>query len=266
LRLLQSIIRSASRARSFVEEGKMRRLVVALLASSALSFAAQAADLPVKAPISPPPVVLYNWTGFYAGGHIGGGWVTQSSKFVSTTGVALDPVGTTYGTNRSGFLGGGQIGYNYQIQNWVLGVAGDFSWTRATADSLSNGSLLASTIHSQGKTDWYATVTGRVGYAMNNWLFYAKGGGAWVHDTYGGYAIVAGATTTNADVKSTRSGWTVGGGVEWGFWDKWTAFVEYDYIDVGTKTITFSSSAGTTSNYDVDGKFSLVKGGVNYRF
>lgn len=244
----------------------MSRFVVALLAISAFTVAARAADMPVKAR-SVAPVPMYNWTGFYAGGHIGGGWVTQNSKFLSTTGVALDPVGTTYGTNRSAFLGGGQLGYNYQIQNWVLGISGDFSWTHATVDTITNGSLVAgSVIHSQGKTDWYATLTGRVGYAFNNWLFYAKGGGAWVHDTYGGFATVAGATTTNGDVKSTRSGWTVGGGVEWGFWDRWTAFVEYDYIDVGTKTITFTSSAATTARYDINGQVSLVKGGVNYRF
>jgi outer membrane immunogenic protein len=147
----------------------------------------------------------------------------------------------------------------------VLGISGDFSWTSATVDTVTSGSLIASTIHTQGKTDWYATLTGRAGYAMNNWLLYGKGGVAWVHEVYGGYSIVAGTTVPVGDVSDTRTGWTVGGGVEWGFWEKWSAFVEYAYLDFGTKSYNFTGATFTNTN-DIKTNVSVVKAGINYRF
>lgn len=244
------------------------RVVIAAIGLFAMAASsAGAADLPSRMPTKAIPyVAAYNWTGFYVGGHIGGGWVNQSATFLSTTGVALDPAGTAYNTDHNGFLGGAQIGYNYQFQNWVVGIGADVSWTSASADTVTNGSLVAgSVLHTQGKTNWYGTVTGRVGYAWNNLLVYGKGGFAWANDTYGGYATVGGATTLYNDIKDTRTGWTLGAGVEWGFWDKWSLFAEYNYLNFGTKTYTFTAPT-VTSNYDIKSSVSIAKVGVNYRF
>ena len=248
---------------------QLYRVVLAALALCTAGVSgAFAADLPLNMPTKAvPPVAAYNWTGFYVGGHIGGGWVNESGTFLSTTGVALDPAGTVYDTDHSGFLGGAQIGYNYQIQNWVLGITGDFSWTHASADTVTNGTTgPASVIHNQAKTDWYATLAGRVGYAFNNWLLYGKGGVAWEHQVYGGFATTGAGTTVYSDLSDTRTGWTVGAGLEWGFMNNWSAFAEYDYLDFGTNNYTFTGTPAVTSNYDVKSSVSLVKVGVNYQF
>lgn len=230
----------------------------------AVGSTAYAADLPVKAPTQ--PVASYNWSGFYVGGHIGGGWINSNGTFTGTTGSPLDPTGTSYDLNNSGFLGGLQLGYNYQMGNWVLGIGGDFSWIGASHDAATDASLYAgAVIHSQEKTDWLATLTGRVGYALNDWLFYAKGGVGWIHQTYGGYATAGGATEQYNDITDTRPGWTVGGGVEWAFWRNWSAFLEYDYLDFGTKNYTFTSTS-VTATYDIKSAASELKAGINFHF
>ena len=245
----------------------MQRFAFLLTATTlfvAAGSVAYAADLSVNA--SPQPATAYNWSGLYGGAHIGGGWISSNATFTGTTGVPFDPTGTSYDIDHSGFLGGLQLGYNYQTGNWVFGVGGDFSWINASQDTVTNGSLLAgSVIHSQVKTDWLATLTGRVGYAMNNWLLYAKGGAGWARQTYGGYATSGGATVLVNDITDTRTGWTVGGGVEWGFGRNWSAFLEYDYLDFGTKSYALTSTT-STSTYDVKSSASELKAGVNYRF
>jgi outer membrane immunogenic protein len=128
--------------------------------------------------------------------------------------------------------------------------------------------------NSHVKVNWLASVTGRVGYASSNWLFYAKGGGAWAHketnsatvNPAAGGALVA---TTTGD--NTRSGWTVGGGVEWGFWQNWSAMLEYDFMDFGTttelKSATYVGPVGLNPLLkSTDFRMNVVKLGVNYRF
>ena len=243
---------------------KLASLLMVTTLFVASASIARAADLPVKA--SPQPVPPYDWSGLYLGGHIGGGWIDSSGTFTGTTGTPLDPTGTSYNLNNSGFLGGLQLGYNFQMGNWVFGVGGDFSWIGASQDTATSGSLIAgSVIHSQEETNWLATLTGRVGYAWNNWLLYAKGGVGWIDQTYGGYATSGGATVQVNDATDTRTGWTVGGGVEWGFWRNWSAFLEYDYLDFGTKSYTLTSTTSTLT-YDIKTSASELKVGVNYRF
>src|SRR6516162_1152408 len=145
-----------------------------------------AADLPVrKAPPPPPPVIVpvYNWTGFYIGGNLGGAWAsgTLTDNF---TGASLTG-------NNSGFIGGGQIGYNWQVSpQFVLGVEWMFDGT-----SISNSGrqvtvavptdLVFPTHVLQGSahTNWVSTLAARFGYAANNWLFYGKAGGGWAENS-----------------------------------------------------------------------------------
>jgi outer membrane immunogenic protein len=251
-----------------------RGLMFAIAASTIAAgcSAAFAADLPARTrmPVKAAPyVAVYDWTGFYIGGHVGGAWTDEGANYLSTTGIPLDPVGTAYSGNRTGFLGGVQAGYNWQMQHLVIGVGGDFSWTDASSDHASISTFVpAITIHTLGKTHWYGTVTGRVGYAMNNVLLYAKGGAAFTEEVYGGFATLGGVNvSTFSNLTTTRSGYVVGAGVEYGFSPNWTAFVEYNYLDFGTRNYTLTDVTNTfTANFDVRDRVNVVKGGVNYKF
>jgi outer membrane immunogenic protein len=227
----------------------MKKTSYALLAAVslfALSQSALAADMsrPVyKAP--PPAAPVWSWTGFYIGAHLGGAWSDDSATF---TGFGAG------GSDASGFIGGGQIGYNWQFNpNWVLGIEGDISWTNADGGR-TIGALTTTTDH-----NWYATLAGRLGYTAGPWMLYAKGGAAWMDADY--RATFAGGTTSVSD---TRSGWTVGVGLEWMFTQNWTAKVEYNYLDFGNQTYSFAPIAvGATG---IDTTVNLIKAGVNYKF
>lgn len=110
----------------------MRKFILALLAGAALSFAlvssGSASDLippAYKAPPGPAAIVAYNWSGFYIGGHAGGTWA--DTVVSDPTGAVFAPPGAGIDINGAGFLGGGQLGYNWQAGSWVLGVQGDGS-------------------------------------------------------------------------------------------------------------------------------------------
>jgi outer membrane immunogenic protein len=247
-------------------------LLSVAIGSIGLSGMAAAADLPARAaPYTKAPamVAVYDWSGFYIGGHIGGGWTDEHASFVGTTGLPLDPVGTAYGANRSGFLGGAQAGYNAQFQNFVVGIGGDFSWTDSSANTATAASLIpGATSNTLSRTHWYGTVTGRVGYAVNNVLLYAKGGAAFTEEVYGGSTSFGGFTVgTFNNQTTTRTGYVVGAGLEYGFAPNWTAFVEYNYLDFGSRSYTLLDSSGTfTASFNVKDDVNIVKGGINYKF
>lgn len=226
----------------------MRRLTLAILAASGIALsatAASAADLgraPVyKAPPAPAPVA-YNWAGFYVGGHLGYGWGTDSADATALGAGAGD-------VDVDGFLAGAQLGYNWQAGAFVFGLEGDWSWTNGDGDVATGlGTFTA-------ERNWYATATARVGYAWDNWLWYVKGGAAWADTDYTLVSpFIPGGIATAGD---TRSGWTVGTGVEWALGPQWSAKLEYNYLDFGDDTF-----AGV--NYDSENH--LVKVGLNYRF
>jgi outer membrane immunogenic protein len=251
------------------------RGLIFVLAASTLaigSSGALAADMAVKSPMpvkAVPYAAMYDWTGFYVGGHIGGAWTDEHATFLGTTGIPLDPVGTVYGANRAGFLGGVQAGYNYQMQNIVVGITGDFSWTDSSTDQAATSTFFgAATVHTLAKTHWYGTIAGRVGYAANNVLLYAKGGVAFTEEVYGGYTMLGGAVASAfTNQTSTRTGYVVGAGVEYGFTPNWTAFVEYNYLDFGSRSYTLVDTTNTfTATLDIKDHVNVVKGGVNYKF
>jgi outer membrane immunogenic protein len=245
----------------------------ALLAGAALAaltigaLPAAAADLatrPVyKAPVAVP--VAYNWSGFYIGGHVGYGWGEKDWDQTFTTpgfGAAFPNRSTS---NVDGFLGGGQVGINWQSGMWVFGLEGDFSWTDADGcgrQSISPG------FNNCTSVNWYATATGRLGVAFDRSLLYVKGGAAFVDEDHFVANTVfptGGATSTS----NTRTGWTVGGGLEYALWDNWSAKIEYNFMDFGTDNRAFTYTginAGLTERYDIDQQVHVVKFGVNYRF
>ncbi len=242
----------------------MRQFVAGLLAATTLGIGVAAAtDLPVRvaprvvqapAPMySPMPV--YNWSGFYVGGHIGGAWSNATTS--DPTGANFAPAGSNISNNGSGFIGGGQIGYNWQRGNWVFGVQGDMAWTGINASA---ADPFVPGLTFNGKVSWLGTATGRIGYAWNNVLLYGKGGGAWVNNKISGSGAGVSVTGTN-----TRAGWTVGTGVEYGFAPNWTTFIEYDYVGLGTSTVTLTGT-GISAPASIKQNISIVKAGINYKF
>ncbi|MBN8964638.1 MAG: porin family protein [Rhizobiales bacterium] len=237
---------------------------------------AWAADMPVKAhSVSAVPPVT-NWTGLYVGGHVGYGWGDE--KNVATTGNTNFVAGHVFDpTDVNGIIGGGQFGANFQAGSWVFGLEGEYSASgidgrRAELTELNPQPNLPRTSTSHPEVDWLADVTGRVGYSWGNWLVYAKGGGAWTHTK--GSSVVSNAV--NAALATTvgsenRSGWLVGGGVEWVLSQNWSAKIEYNYMDFGTKgisrtNITPGPNLGNVNLRDSSLTLNTIKFGVNYRF
>jgi outer membrane immunogenic protein len=225
------------------------------LAAGSVAFvcSAQAADLPpAPRPSYVAPVVyappVYNWTGFYVGGNIGGGFADSSWT---------DPFGGSNNKfSKDGFIGGGQVGANYQFNWLVVGIEGDFDWTglKATgADSIGD-SLTAN-------TQWTATATGRIGAAFDRVLVYAKAGAAFAHERDSMNDSVFTATTD-----FNRTGWTAGAGVEYALAQNWTAKLEYDYLGFGSESESLATP--TTPFYPTNSSlnFQEVKAGINYKF
>jgi outer membrane immunogenic protein len=211
-----------------------------------------AADLPVKArPMPPPPV--FNWTGFYVGANIGGAWSNGSVTDLVT--------GANLSTNSSGFIGGGQVGFNYQFNTFVLGAEWDIDGT-----SISTTSNVVATgfgnLQASASTDWISTLAGRVGFAFDRWMIYAKGGGAWVQNS----ATLTN-TTTGASISAsnTNSGWMAGVGGEWAFANNWSAKLEYNHVELDNwSPSTATLIAGDRLN--ISRTIDMVKAGVNWRF
>jgi outer membrane immunogenic protein len=255
----------------FVEEASMKKTAIIISALALCPVVASAADMApaYKAPPMVAPIV-YSWTGFYIGGHIGGGWADQGSVELDP-GTNAFPTGTVFAKkNMSGFLGGVQGGYNWQINNIVLGIEGEYTWADVSGSATTISTVprfVGFSSISTSKLQDIALVTGRLGYAANNWLFYVKGGGAWGHGKSFSFNDFANGTLFDTSSSSTdRSGWVVGVGAEWGFAPNWSAKLEYNYIDFGSENVTLNSSNGTQSFVRSSETVNIVKAGVNYRF
>jgi outer membrane immunogenic protein len=265
----------------------MNKIAYLGLAAFVLVAPARAADLPVKAP---PPVVLpFNWNGFYVGGHFGGGALSDTVTFVGTLNSTNFPAGTVARERVGGVLGGVQAGYNWQLlSNWVLGVEGDYSFadfagTKGTGAFATGSNAIASVINPNvisnpdPRVNDLATITGRFGYAFDRLFVFGKAGWAWARTTDNAFTTDS---TTGTPVpilfqtlSATRSGWTAGGGVEFGFWQNWSAKFEGDYMGFGRRTLgSFVTSGnaeiptGSILLRDHDTNIWVIKGGFNYHF
>ena len=231
----------------------MKKFLLSTAALMALGTAsAVAADLPARTYTKAPAPVyapVYNWTGFYIGGHIG-------AAFGGDDGFDTNIVGLTGTSRDAAFLGGGQIGADYQFSpNWVLGIEGQISaltdnertFTAPTGDFI------------RDRSDWLASVTGRLGYTWGPGMLYVKGGVAFRDDS--GLGVTAGFAPAATDKEST--GWTIGGGLEYMFAPAWSAKVEYQYYDFGTTNVVTNAGLGALSYKD---DIHTVKVGVNYHF
>ena len=214
-----------------------------------------AADMPVKAPPVPAVVPIYNWNGFYIGANVGIGIGSKDWNFVNV------PAGARIEHDVTGPLAGGQVGFNFQTGAWVFGVEGMFDWANLKGDSACPNAAF----NCVSKVRSLASATGRIGYAWGPALIYAKGGAAWASDRY---RTEIAATRLEFDFASeTRTGWTAGGGIEYGFGPNWSLRFAYDYYDFGTRRVDFFGSTGVFSDTrEIEQHFHTVTAGVNYRF
>jgi outer membrane immunogenic protein len=233
-----------------------------VVASVTPPLAAFAADLPLNAPAM-APIALYSWNGCYVGGHVGGAFsddATTNQLEVSTS------------RNSSGFVGGGQIGCDYQfVPGWVLGVEARAAWTSLKASNagsvrnLVTGTILPSQF--TVSNDFLASATARVGYSfVDRWLFYVKGGGAWTNEKVDDAFTNVRGIAVDASTSSTRTGWTIGTGAEWAFAPNWSATLEYDYYDFGSKGLTLTDPNATVTISSFKDTIHTLTAGVNYRF
>jgi outer membrane immunogenic protein len=224
--------------------------------------------MPLKTPPQAPGPA-FSWTGLYLGGEIGGGWATTQTTHVD--GNAAFPAGwVNHPVHESGFLGGAYAGYNYQIGQYVVGIDGDYTGADLRGTGTDVGPTgFVNTDHD--RFNWIATVTGRIGYAVNSWLLYGKGGWAWSGYHSDANTFLAGANVNNGAVSYTRDGWTLGLGTEYAFASHWSARLEYDYVGFRTQNfrvtdVAVAGGAVTTPARSATGNLNMLKGGIAYRF
>jgi outer membrane immunogenic protein len=294
--------------------------IIAAALTLAAAQAATAADLgariwPPAEPVykaAPAMRAIYSWTGFYAGGNIGYSW-GKAKTDVTTPGFTVDALDTAGGTTfpvgipgsafseslkPNGVIGGGQVGWNSQFGNWVLGLEADlqasgqkddqrrsdaFAFTDITNTPTEFDVAGTSATSLEAKLKWFGTVRGRLGYSWDSVLVYATGGLAYGKFDLTGVNTVAGTITCSANCmgapattvfsnttavtgSKNKAGWTIGAGIEGAaFLPNWTWKAEYLYLDFGKFDHSFATSGGviTTSTHATD---HILRFGVNYRF
>jgi outer membrane immunogenic protein len=234
------------------------------LATCALFAPAQAADMGVPSRSyypAPPPPAIYDWTGIYVGGHIGGGILTDS---VSQNGVGAVTLLSSGSLNPAGVIGGAQAGANYEFAPWVVGIEATWTDSAITGNTLFGSSTVPATqVRFTSSAQWFAAVTGRVGYAANDWLFYAKGGGGWMRVSYTEDFLNPAGVTINTQVfTDNRTGFTVGAGIEFGLVENLSGKIEYDFYDFGSRNYNFN----TITPVSVSSNLHTIVVGLNYRF
>jgi len=237
----------------------VNRHVLVIAALVTLTSQASAADL---GPLASDRSSGWSWSGCYAGGHAGGLWGDSNRWVPRTPGGAFEGV-SLGGHSVNGFIGGVQGGCDYQATSGVvIGVAGDYGWTDADG---THPSARETGVFYHSAVEGLATVTGRLGYTFDRALLYVEGGAAWERVDYRASTTMIGTAYRASD---TRSGWTIGGGAEYPFTDRLSAFVEYSHYDFGTERITLNPQFSflPTAFVDIDDTANVVRAGVNLRF
>jgi outer membrane immunogenic protein len=217
-----------------------------VLAACGMSHA-YAADAVVEEPVIIADV--FSWTGFYVGANVGYGWGEADHQAGTNSGTGINDF------DIDGAFAGGQIGYNWQFNQIVLGAEADIQWSGIDGDcGPGECGVPQSTEH---EIDWFGTLRGRLGYAAGEWMPYVTGGYAF------GDATRTTSSGGGASADANIDGWVAGAGVEWAFAPNWSAKAEYQYLDFGDERYVFS-----TPGFDpiVDLTIHTVRIGVNYRF
>src|SRR5450755_1645154 len=226
----------------------MRRILLGAAAMIVVAVPALAADLQArkytKAPAYTAPEAVYNWTGFYIGGNLGGAFAGSNSLQ----------------GNGGRFMGGVEGGFDYQFApNWVVGAEAEYSWL----SNNNNGRVFPGGVLVTSKNNELGSVTGRVGYTWGPALLYGKGGFAFRDNNNFG-VTVAGAPAGFTTNGKRQDGYTVGAGLEYMFAPSWSAKAEYQYYNFGSTTRTTGPPAIVGTRFKADEH--TVQAGINYRF
>jgi outer membrane immunogenic protein len=232
------------------------RIAIALAIILGASGAALAADPAAEIPVAS----TYNWSGAYAGLHTGHSWGDGDGVYL-VGGIQVE----TANLNADGFMLGGQVGYNWQFGSVVAGIEGDLAFSNADGNDnifgFPGGVAPVATTHSE--IDYLGSITGRLGYAVDRALFYAKGGVGFTRleitdISLGGF--------NNASGKESVAGWTLGAGVEYALNDNWTVKGEYQFYRF-SPNLTLLNPGGTEfRTYDDNFDVHAIKIGFNYKF
>lgn len=224
---------------------KIFSIAIGLLTISRVSWGADLSPPPAYAPAPTPGA--YNWNGLYLGLNAGGGFGNEAT---TTSGGG---VGVSASENLPGFIGGAQIGVNYQIGAVVWGGEADFD------ASTQRGSLSSGVLTGDSQMPWFGTLRGRLGLAFDRLLVYGTAGGA-AGELRSNFSIPTGTASTTV----TYGTWTAGAGLEYGFTDNLSVRAEYLYLDTGN--VGTGSIGPPTTTITSRLKDSLVRAGLNYRF
>jgi outer membrane immunogenic protein len=245
----------------------MKKFVLGAIGLMALAAPASAADLAARPYTkAPPPMVaaIYDWSGFYLG--INGGWGSSHKCWDNNNnlGILTAPAFREGCHDASGGMVGGQIGYRWQAASWVFGIEGQGDWADLKG---SNASVFAPNIGAtnRSKIDALGLITGHVGYAWNNVLWYVEGGAAVTSDHYDGIVTASGLVFDRAN--ETRWGAAVGTGIDFAFAPNWSAGVKYDHLFMGDHNMAFTSVGGVFSRNDtIRQDVDMVTVHINYRW
>jgi outer membrane immunogenic protein len=272
----------------------MKRLLCAALAAAMTTGAALAADLPSRKdpPMAPPPPPPPMWTGFYLGLNAGGTWTSGGAGYATNWAVGEPGEtnallrGSLPGSAASGFMGGGQVGYNWQLNSFVVGIEADMQGVAGNSGAINSvdaaidaftGDPYVTISNRSARLDYLGTVRGRLGWLFAPTLLVYGAGGLAYGGVSGSATSLMSSLVTDSGVggglvfADTRVGWTAGGGLEWMFWPNWSAKVEYLRYDLGSirSSASFIEPGGTWGQASsVRQRFdgNLVRAGLNYHF
>jgi outer membrane immunogenic protein len=245
-------------------------ILLAMIAAAGIGGVGSTSAADLTRPVPPAPVYVpppFTWTAFYVGGNLGGAWAQGN---VTDTLTALN---FNSGNSNGVFVGGGQVGFNYQVSDFVLGAEFDFDWAgnnnNATGGVGIAGPLGLGHTFAVGVNDgWITTFTGRLGFVWNRALLYGKAGGAWVGNNGFTVTDVTSGLSVTGSSNNSNSGWTAGAGVEWAFANNWTVRAEYNYIGLGSRSFTVPATSlvlpGDT--FTAGRNIQMVTVGINYLF
>ncbi|MFT0891639.1 outer membrane protein [Pseudochelatococcus sp. G4_1912] len=247
----------------------MKKVLLAGVAAASLfaaSGAASAADLPSRhvQPVAPVVIApIFTWTGFYVGVNAGYAWNNKSSNNAYVVNGVVFAGGND--GNNGGFTGGGQVGYNYQFGQFVAGLEADINYAdlkRSSNYALAFDPALGAFGGSNNGIEWFGTVRARLGVAFDRALVYATGGFAYGGGGNNNGFIYQGMYFENSN--NNRTGWTVGGGVEYAITNNITARVEGLYVDLGKSNK--HNFVPVFHNNRQSNEFGVVRAGLNYKF
>jgi outer membrane immunogenic protein len=233
----------------------MKKIIVLV----AVGFASPALAADYSAPVAPVP---FSWTGCYLGVHAGG--VVSDTAIVGNT--------TGHSSNTAGGVAGGQIGCDYQFATgWVVGGEGRGAATnlKKTTNSFVRSNITGTDIPARltVTNEFLASLTARAGYSIaNRWLVFVRGGGAWTHQKVDDSFTNVFGVPVDPSATLSRSGWTIGTGVDWAFVAGWSATLEYNFYDFGNRSQLLVEPRASVSGLNFKNEVHALTVGLNRHF